>query len=146
MLRGPGLGREVSFFPQGWQLGGMASVRAHVLTSEVKCFCCRGVGSGDSEPSGHIPLAKRRAIYLAKDWSTTPSHIIKVKTGLSQQDASVEKVIAVHAWGHQPQIPRTRKSREAARSCPLISIHTHIHHAHTHSRNNKQNFENEDSL
>lgn len=98
MLRGLGLGREVGIFSQGWQLGGMASVRARVLTSEVKCFCCRGVGNGESEPSGHIPLAKHSAIYLAKDWSATPSHVIKVKTGLSQQDASVGKVLAVHAW------------------------------------------------
>lgn len=52
MLRGLGLGREVGIFSQGWQLGGMASVRARVLTSEVKCFVVEVLAMKRASPVG----------------------------------------------------------------------------------------------
>lgn len=34
----------------------------------------------------------------SEDWHLTPSHVIKMKTFSSQQEASVGKVLAVQAW------------------------------------------------
>lgn len=74
----------------------MASIRALRLASDVKCR--RVVGYGESKPSGHIPSAKHKAVYLAKDWGSTPSHVVNMKTVSRQQDASVDKWLAVQAW------------------------------------------------